>query len=182
MILLILGIVLWWAAHLFKRTLPELRSAMGERGKGVVALALFASVALMILGYRGMEFIPIYDPPSWTRHLNNLLMFAAVGLFGLGSSKSPLRGKLRHPMLLGMLVWAVSHLLVNGDLAAVLLFGTMAIWAVVEIFVINAKEPEYVPWDGGSNAGTIRLIVISVVVYAVIAGIHTWLGYWPFPG
>lgn len=182
MTLLLLGIVLWWAGHFFKRALPDQRARLGDPGKGLVALVLVAGVVLMVLGYRGMDFIPVYQPPAWGLHLNNLLMILAVLLFGTGSSKSPLRGKLRHPMLLGMLTWAVAHLLANGDLAAVILFGSMAVWAVAEIMVINAKEPNYTPWEGGSTAGTIRLLVISLVVYAVIAGIHTWLGYWPFPG
>ena len=146
-----------------------------------MALALVGSVVLMVIGYRGMEFIPVYDTPSWARHANNLLMLIAVILFGTGSSKSSLRGVLRHPMLLGMLVWAVAHLVANGDLAAVILFGSMAAWAVAEMIVINRAEPDYTPWEGGSMVGTIRLLIISAVVYIVIAAIHTWLGYWPFP-
>ena len=181
MTLLLGGIVIWWGAHFFKRILPDQRAALGDPGKGLVALALVGSVVLMVIGYRGMEFIPVYDTPSWARHVNNLLMLIAVILFGTGSSKSSLRGVLRHPMLLGMLVWAVAHLVANGDLAAVILFGSMAAWAVAEMIVINRAEPDYTPWEGGSMVGTIRLLIISAVVYIVIAAIHTWLGYWPFP-
>ena len=85
-------------------------------------------------------------------------------------------------MLTGMIVWAVAHLLVNGDWASVVLFGTLAIWAVAEMLVINAKEPVYHRFEGGSMGGTVRLCVITLVVFAVIAGIHAWIGYWPFPG
>ncbi|MDF0602282.1 NnrU family protein [Psychromarinibacter sp. C21-152] len=185
MTLLILGIVLWCAAHLFKRLAPAQRSAladrMGDGAKGVVALVLLIAVILMILGYRWSDFVFVYEPPEWGRHLNNLLMLIAVALFGVGSSKSRLRARMRHPMLLGMLTWAVAHLLVNGDLASLLLFGLLGLWAIAEMIAINRAEPIWTPWQGGSLAGDIRLAVISVVVFGVIAGIHTWLGYYPFP-
>lgn len=180
MTLLVSGLVLWWAGHFFKRVAPDLRQGMGDAGKGVSAVIILSGVVLMIVGYRGSEFIPVFMPPSWGVHANNTLMLVAVFLFGLGSSKSPLRSKMRHPMLTGVAVWAIAHLLANGDLHSIVLFAGIAIWAVVEIFVINAAEPEYTPYEGGSTAGTVRLIVISLVVFAVIAGIHALL-IWPFP-
>lgn len=182
MTLLILGLVLWTAAHFFKRALPGVRDGMGDAGKGVVAVAILASVVLMVVGYRGWFADLAYNPPVWGVHLNNLLMLVAVFLFGLGSSKSPLRAKMRHPMLTGVIVWAIAHLLVNGDWASVVLFGGLAVWALAEMVVINSREPVYHRFEGGTIGGTVRLVVISVVVFSVIAGIHTWLGYWPFPG
>lgn len=184
MILLIIGIAIWWAAHLYKRVAPAQRAAMtesmGPAFKGIVAALLVLSVVLMVIGYRAADFVAVYDTPSWTRHLNNLLMLIAVALFGLGSSKSRLRARMRHPMLLGMLTWAVAHLMVNGDLASILLFGLLGLWAIVEIIAINRAEPIWTPWQGGSVAGDVRLAVISVAVFGVIALVHTWLGYPPF--
>lgn len=181
MILLVVGILLWWEGHLFKRILPDVYMRLGKAGKALTASTILLGVVLMVIGFRGAETIPVYDPPTWGRHANNMMMLIAVILFGTGSSKSSLRGVLRHPMLTGILVWAFAHLLANGDLASVILFGSMAVWAVVEVFIINAREPDYTPWEGGSIAGTLRLLLISTVVYIVIGGIHTWLGYWPFP-
>ena len=185
MTLLLIGLILWWAAHLFKRVAPAQRAALthrfGDGSKGIVAAALLVSVVLMVIGYRSADFVPVYDPPSWGRHLNNLAMFFAIALFGLGSSKSRLRGTLRHPMLTGMAVWAVAHLLVNGDSASLVLFGSMAVWSLVTMIVINRAEPAPPAFTGGSAAGDLRLAIISAALYAVIAGIHGWLGYWPFP-
>ena len=182
---LILGILLWWAAHLFKRAAPAPRAALsarlGEASKGLFAVALLGSVVLMVIGYRSAFTGDAYVPPIWTIHVNNLLMLASVALFGVGSSKSRLRATMRHPMLTGMLVWAVAHLLVNGDWASVILFGGLGAWAVAEMVVINRAEPDYAPWEGGSRAGDIRLVAISLVVFAVISGIHVLLGKWPFP-
>lgn len=182
--ILVIGILLWSAAHLFKRGFPQRRKAMqtgmGNGAKGIFAAAILLSVVLMVLGYRMAAFVPVYTPPAWGVHVNNLAMLLAVALFGLGSSKSPLRARLRHPMLLGFIIWTLAHLLVNGDLASLVLFGGLLIWAAVEIPVINANEPAPAPFTGGTTMGTVRLVIITVVVYAVIAAIHTWLGVYPF--
>lgn len=181
MTLLGAGIVLWWVGHFFKRVLPGPRASMGNAGKGLAALIILGGVVLMVMGYRGAGEIPVYDPPSWGRHANNLLMLVSIILFGTGSSKSSLRRYMRHPMLLGVVVWAFAHLLVNGDMASIVLFGSMIAWGFAEMLVINAREPNYEPFEGGSNAGSVRLLIISAVLYVLIGFAHTYLGYWPFP-
>lgn len=180
MTLMILGILLWWAGHFFKRALPGVRANLGNAGKGVSAAIVLVGLVLIVIGFRGAEFVPVYDPPVWGRHVNNLLMLIAVILFGTGNSKSSLRRYIRHPMLTGVIVWSVAHLVANGDKAGIVLFGAMGLWAVAEIAVINAREPNYEPWKGGSIAGSAKLLVISAVVYVAIGAIHYWLGRWPF--
>ena len=186
MTLLILGLILWAAVHFLKRIAPAGRAAMqdkmGDASKGVIAILLVVSVVLMVIGYRSAPVDLLWGRSAATTGINNLLMLAAVALFGLGSSKSRLRKKLRHPMLTGVVVWSASHLLVNGDTASIVLFGGLAIWALAEMVLINRAEPDYTPYDGGSAAGDIRLAVITIVIYGIIAGIHTWLGYFPFGG
>jgi uncharacterized membrane protein len=184
--ILILGLVVWTAAHLFKRAAPDARSGLGAAlgagpSRGVMALAILAGLLLIIVGYRRAPFVPVYDPPSWGIHLNNLLMFVAVALMGAGQSKGRARALLRHPMLTGVLVWALAHLLVNGDQASLVLFGWMAVWAVASMALINAREPAWVRPVPGPWTGDLRLVLIAAVIYAVIATVHTWLGYWPFP-
>lgn len=185
MTLLLVGIALWIVAHLFKRILPGARAAMQDRmgngSKGVIALILLVGIVLMVIGYRGADFIYVYDPPGWGMHLNNLLMLIAVILLGAGNSKGRLRAALRHPMLTGVLIWAIGHLLVNGDLASLILFGAMGVWAILEMLVINATEKDWQRPEPGPVKGDIRLLIISVVVYAVIAGIHMLVGPSPFP-
>ena len=185
MIWLVLGIALWWGAHLFKRVAPGPRAALQERmgnaSKGFFAVLLVLSVVLMVIGFRRTELGQLWLPPEWTVHVNNVLMLLAVFLFGVSGSKSRLRSRLRHPQLSGFILWAVAHLLVNGDWASVILFGALLVWAVVEIVVLNARAPRPEPYAGGSVAGDIRLVVISLVVFAVIVLIHGWLGRWPLP-
>ena len=182
MTLLILGLLLWMAAHLFKRLAPEARGAMGEKGKGPVALGILAGLVLMVVGFRMTQTADLYPLPSFFRNINNTLMVIAVILFGVGQSKSRLRGKMRHPMLTGVVVWGVAHLLVNSDAASLVLFGGMILWALAEMTLINRTEPAPERYKDGSLKGDIRLVLIGLVVFAVIAGIHTWLGYYPFPG
>ena len=181
MILLAVGVVLWWAGHLFKRVLPGVRQRMGDRGKGVAALLIVAAIVLMVLGYRGATLDLVYLPPAWGRHVNNAAMLVAVVLLGMGSSKGKMRTWLRHPMLTGVLVWAVAHLLVNGDRPSLLLFGSMGLWAIVEMVIINAKDGPWKRPEPGPLRGDLQLVVTSLVAFAVIAAIHTWLGVYPFP-
>jgi len=179
---LILGLVLWTAGHFFKRVMPGVRASMGNAGKGVMGVILILSVYLMVSGFRSAEFVQVWTPPTWAIHVTDLFMMFAVGLFVLAHSKSRLRGKIRHPMLAGVRVWAGAHLLVNGDLASVVLFGGLFVWALAEVIVLNRAEPDWKPYSQGTMAGDIRLAIISIVVFAAIAGVHYWLGYPVFPG
>ena len=185
MILLLLGLALWIGAHMFKRLAPGPRAAMdrrmGRRAKLVFSALLLLSLAFIIIGYRGAAVVPVYTPPEWGVHVVNLLMLPAIALFGLGSSKSTLRARLRHPQLWGFTLWSALHLLVNGDLASVVMWGVFIVWALSEMQLINAREPRPAPFEGGSTKGTIRLIVITVVLYILITSAHAWLGVWPFP-
>ncbi len=186
MYLLILGLAFWILPHVFKRTAPSARAAlqdrMGDASKAVIAALLVVGIVLMVWGYRTADVVPVWTPPAWGVHLNNLAMLFAVALFGAGNSKSRLRRHLRHPMLLGTMLWAAAHLLVNGDLASVVLFGTLLVWAGAEIGLVNRAVHSYVPYEGGSLAGDIRLGVIALVLYGIITAVHAWLGVWPFAG
>ncbi len=178
--LLILGLALWWAAHLFKRIAPGARAKLGNGGKGLVALALLASVVLMVIGFRGTPYINVWMPPAFATHINNLLVLVALFLFAAGDAKAAITRNMRHPMLAGMKTWAIAHLIVNGDLASIILFGGLLAWAVVEVITINRAEPEWAGREGTSMKGNIIALVGAVVVMGIIGMIHTWLGHPPF--
>jgi len=181
MTLLILGLLLWWAAHLFKRAAPEARASLGDRGKGYVAIALGAALVLMVIGYRGAEFVPVYTPLPGMGHANNTLMLISVFLFGVGGTKGTLYPRMRHPMLWGTVIWSGAHLLVNGDLASLALFGGIGVWALVEMAVIN-RTPWQRPAAGRGIKGDAMNLVGTLVLFGLIAAIHIWLGYNPFLG
>jgi uncharacterized membrane protein len=157
MTVLIIGLALWISAHYFKRLMPTRRAAMGDKGKGPVALALVLGLILMVLGYRAAAFIPVWTPPSFFGHINNLLMLVAF------------------------FVWSVAHLLANGDLASIILFGGMLAWAIGSVVLINRAE-EWVRPEPGDAKKDVLLVVITLVTFVVAAGIHVALGVNPFGG
>ena len=182
MTLLILGLALWWAAHLFKRLAPGARANMGSAGRGAVALAVLAGVVLMVLGYRAAEFVPVYTPFPGAGHANNTLMLVSLFLFGVGGTKGTLYPHMRHPMLWGTVVWAFAHLLVNGDMASLVLFGGIGLWALVQMALINRSGPWVRPTGGRGLKGDAMNLVGALVLLAVIALVHNWLGHPVFEG
>ena len=182
MTLLVIGVVLWIAAHFFKRIMPEARAKMGEKGRSVIMVVLVISIVMMVVGYRSSDHIQIYNTPSWGIHINNLLMVIAVILMGLSNSTSRFRGLMRHPMLAGVGTFSIAHLLVNGDLASVILFGGLFVWALLQGLLINLAEPDWTKPEPGDLKGDIKLLVISAVILLVASFIHNWLGYPVFPG
>jgi len=182
MTLIILGLLLWTAAHFFKRLAPARRAAMGDPGKLLVTVGVLAGLALMIIGYRGAEFIEVWTPPSFFVHINNLLMLIAFFVFGTSATTGRLRGWTRHPMLLSVKIWALAHLLVNGDLASVVLFGGMLAWAVASVILINRAEPNWQRPEPGPASKDVLLVVITLVTFGITVALHAWLGVSPFPG
>ncbi len=182
MTLLVLGVVLWSAAHLFRRLLPGPRARMGNGGRAAVAVAVLLSVVLMVIGYRSADFVPLYTPLPGMGHANNTLMLVSIFLFGVGGTKGTLYPRMRHPMLWGVVIWAVAHLLVNGDLASVILFGGLGLWALIQMAVINAAGPWIRPAGGRGIKGDLMNLVGTLVLFGLIAWIHILLGHNPFLG
>ncbi len=181
MTMLILGVLLWAYSHLMKRVTPGFRASLGDGpGKGVASLLTFVALGLMIYGYRQADVVMLWTPPAFMVHINNFLMILAVVLLNLGYSRGRLRGLMRHPMLTSVKLWAVAHLLVNGDLASVILFGGLLAWAVVDVIMINKMEPAWVRPAPGPLVNDAIYLALSAVLLAVISYVHTWLGYFPF--
>lgn len=181
MLILTLGVALWAFSHLMKRVTPNFRAGLGDaRGKLIVTGLTVVSLGLMIVGYRSAAYVGLWQPPEFMRHLNNLLMLIAVILLNLGYSRGALRSKMRHPMLGAVKVWALAHLLVNGDLASVILFGGMLVWAVVDMIMINKMEPAWVRPAAGPVVNDVIYVALSLVLFAAIGFVHTKLGYNPF--
>lgn len=186
MALLVLGLVLWIFPHLFKRLAPGARARLAARIGERATMALFGLVItvatlLIIIGFRAAPYVAVYTPRGWAVHVNNLLMLVALFLFGASHAPSRVRRYVRNPMLTAVVIWAIAHLLVNGDLAGVVLFGTMGVWALANMALIDASERR--PPAGPVPAmAELRLALLSIVAFAAITGLHVWLGRWPFPG
>ena len=185
--LLIAGVLLWALAHMFKRVTPEMRDALTEkvgegRAKMAVAGALFLSIALMIIGFINAPFIPVYEPPVWFIYVTDVLMFPVFALLGMGSSGGTCRSWFRHPMLMGSSLWGIAHLLSNGDLASVILFGGIGVWGILQALLINARSGPWERPEPGTRGGDLKLVGITILIYSFFAGVHMLIGPSPFPG
>jgi len=85
-------------------------------------------------------------------------------------------------MLWGAVVWASAHLLVNGDMAAIVLFGGIGVWALISMMLINMAEGKWEKPKAGPALADVKWLVISAVVFAAISGLHIWIGPSPFGG
>ena len=182
LLILALGVALWAYSHLMKRVTPGFRAGLGDQNGKLVATALsLIALAVMIWAYRAAPVIMVWTPPAFMQHINNTMMIIAVILVNLGHSRGVMRTKMRHPMLTSVKVWALAHLLVNGDLASIILFGGMMAWAVVDVIMIN-KMTTWTRPAAGPVRNDILYILASAVLFLVIVMIHTYLGYPPLPG
>ncbi|RVU86389.1 NnrU protein [Leucothrix sargassi] len=184
--LLIIGVLLWSCVHLYPSVFPARRAAvserLGQKYKGIYALCILFSIVLMVIGWQHTIPEQVYQNPSWGRHLNMLTMFFAILLLGAGSSKgiSRIKQYVRHPMLTGVAVWAIGHLLANGDIRSLILFGGLLIWSIVSMITINRRDGVWV--RPSEIAGVKRegiLLVITIVVYLVLFSTHRFFAGMP---
>lgn len=179
-LVLILGVALWSVPHLFKRLMPARRAAMGEAGKGIVAISVLAGIVLMVLGWRMADPVWLWVAPPFLTHVNNLLVLIGFYLFAVSGFQTSLARRVRHPQLSGFKAWAVAHLLVVGTLQGVILFGGLLAWAVVSVIVINRAQRDWTPPPPAPGWKEGAAVVAALVLTAVVGWIHGWLGPWPF--
>jgi uncharacterized membrane protein len=191
MTLLILGLVLFLGSHSVRIFAEEWRTrriaAMGEgTWKGVYSIVAIAGFVLVVWGYGEARTSPtvLYSPPVWTKHLAALLTLPAFIL--LAASKTPgtrIRAAVGHPMVLGVKLWAFAHLLSNGTLADVLLFGSFLVWAVLDYTAAKrrdrAADVRYLAGPLSRDAIAIAVGTLAWVVFAL--WLHGWwIGVRPF--
>jgi uncharacterized membrane protein len=178
MMMLLSGVLLWSAAHLFKRLAPATRESMGDGGKLVVTLALFGSIALMVSGYStATGAVWWVRQPTWEL-VNNALMLLAFYLMAASPLKVRVTSVVRHPQLTAIKAWCVGHLLVNGDAPSLLLFGGLLAWAVISVILINRQDGKApLPTSAASIPREILAIVASAALYFGVVQAHGYLGY-----
>ncbi|MBT4520926.1 MAG: NnrU protein [Halieaceae bacterium] len=180
MTLLIIGLIMFACVHLIPSMAPAIkarwRGRLGEGGyKGSFALLLLASFGLMISGWRSIDPGLLYLPIE-------ALRLPALGLIVIGfilmvtaSRNSRLLQWVRHPQLTGVLLWALAHLMLNGDDRSTLLFGCMAIWSVLEIFAINRRDGVWIKGSIPGISAEIVTLIIGVVIVAITMAIHPYI-------
>jgi uncharacterized membrane protein len=140
--------------------------------KGLYSLVSLAGLVLIIIGYgqyRQAGYIPVWDPPVWTRHIALPLVWIAFVLFPAAYLPGRIKALAKHPMMASVKIWAVAHLLANGDLGSILLFGSFLIWAIIaRISVKYRGEPAPAPPPPGFR-NDLLVVLIGTVAYAVFA-------------
>jgi uncharacterized membrane protein len=180
---LILGLILFLGAHAFsmlRAPRAALVGRLGENGfKGAYSLVSLAGFALLIWGYgayRAAGYIPLWDPPTWLRHLSALLLLPVLPLLFSAYAQGFVKARLKHPMILSVKLWALAHLLSNGDLGSILLFGSFLAWSVVAFMSMRRRTDvaakTFVPNPGQDAAA----ILGGLIAYgALVFGLHRWL-------
>jgi uncharacterized membrane protein len=185
MAILLLGLVLFLGVHSTRIVADGWRGRMlgrlGEGGwKGLYSVVSLAGFALLVWGYGLARQSPVvlWTPPRGMNHLAALLMVASfILLVAAYVPRNGIRARLHHPMLLGVKVWALAHLLANGNLADVLLFGAFLVWAVLAFRASRQRDRAAgTTYPPGTTAGTAAAVVIGLVLWAVfVLGAHAWL-------
>lgn len=188
MIWLVAGVLLWSAIHLIPTLARPLRQSLIERMgnnayRGVFSLLILISIGLIVVGWRSTPETTVYQLPYWSRPVGFLLMIVSFILFGAANYTTAIKRILPHPMLTGMIIWAISHLLTNGSTRALVLFGGLGIWAIIEIPLINARDGAYSPPDPPGFKAELKGVTISAVVFIVVVFLHPYFaGVSPLPG
>jgi uncharacterized membrane protein len=165
MTLLIISIVVFLGVHLLP-TLPDVRNRLigrfGENGyKALFALVSTAGFVLLVYGFARAPVIQVWSPPDWTRWVAIVLMLPAFILVVAAYVPGQIKSKLRHPFLAGIKFWALAHLIANGDLASILLFGSFLAYAVYDRIAAKRREERGLVTVPGT--GPARNDVISIV-------------------
>jgi uncharacterized membrane protein len=191
MLILIAGLVIFLGAH----SLPMARGArtsvvarMGDDGFRIAHSAISViGFVLIVWGfhhYRSEAWMQVWYPPVWIRHITITLMwFAFVSLACMNPAPGRIRGWLRHPMLVAIKIWALAHLLANGDLGGMLLFGSFLVWAVVDRISVKRRGDvgatrlrSFTRADGINVAiGTVAYGVM-IVLHPVLIGVEVFAG------
>ncbi len=184
MAILIAGLILFLGIHSVQMIAPDFRQSIidskGEKAwKGIYAVFSLAGFALLVWGYGSARVSEantfLYSGPEWLRHIAWVLM--AVVMILLAASQFPagrIKKTLKNPMLIGVKTWAIAHLLVNGDLASLLFFGSFLIWAF--LLIINTNRRGNPLPESASAKYDIMAVVAGLVIWAAFVFVlHKWL-------
>ena len=183
MTLLILGLVLFLGIHSVSIFAAGWRDAqVAQRGepawKGLCSIASLIGFVLIVYGYGLARQVPIvlYTPPTAMRHIALLLMLPVFPLLLSSGLPGRIKATAKHPMLLAVKLWATAHLLANGNLGDVLLFGAFLAWAVADRISVKRRPIRPVPSAPARPLNDVIVVIVGVALYvAFLIWGHAWL-------
>ena len=175
--LLILGIIIFFSIHLVA-ILPIkniLINRLGEnKYKGLFSLIALVGLLIIIYGFSRADFYPIWDPLPYSKEIALALMPISMILLAAANIQTNIKKFIKHPMLIGILIWSFVHLIANGDLRSIILFGSFGLYALIDIFfskkVLTTNiEAKY------TLSKDIMVIIIGLVAYLIIVYYHQFI-------
>ena len=180
MTLLVIGLVIFLGAHLFtalaRNARERLITRLGEGPyKGLFSLVALVGLVTIVFGWRAADPTVVYTSPAWLRHATlGLMPFSIILFVASNAPAGRIAAAVKHPMLAGIKVWAFAHLLSNGELRSLLLFGSFLAFAVIDRIAVKRRNaPVRV---AGPVVNDVIVVVGGLVLYAVIyLWAHPWI-------
>jgi len=172
----ILGLIVFLGAHVFVSRRNERAALISRLGRGpyLGLFALVSIVGLVLLGfgfarYRAEGLIPVWYPPAWTRQIVVAAMWPASIAVVAAYIPGDIKRVLKHPMLVGVKIWAVAHLCANGDLGGMILFAAVLAWAVYDRITLKRRsDPGAPPIPLGGRRNDIIAVVVGTILYLAL--------------
>jgi uncharacterized membrane protein len=174
--ILVLGLVVFLGAHVFVTMRTQRAAAIARLGelpyKALVSLLSIVGIVLIAYGYgqyRATGWTEIWRPPGWTYYVTQLLMWPASICIVAAYSRGDIWRALKHPMLVGVKTWAVAHLISNGDLGSIVLFGSVLAWAVYDRITLKRRtDPGAPPIPAGGRRNDVIALVVGTLIYLLL--------------
>ena len=183
---LAIGVLLWSLVHFIPSLAAEVKKTMVDRYgeypyKGAITLLMIISLYLIISGWKSLTPVEpevlnaIYTAPEWGGHVAALLVLIGYVLFLAPYPPNNIKRLMRHPQLVGFASWGLGHLLAVGTARAIVLFGGLTIWALIEIYLINKRDGAWVKPEKAPFKNDVAMVVFAVLVYLAFLYTHHML-------
>jgi uncharacterized membrane protein len=176
LVVLVLGLILFLGPHVFVTMRPQRAAAVKQLGEwGYKGLFAVVSVAGLYVAGKGFGMydaagpLVLWTAPAWMWHITEALMLLACIFVAAAYLRGNIRRTLKHPMLVGVKTWAVAHLLVNGDVGGIILFGSVLAWAVYDrITLKHRSDPGAPPIPEGGLRNDIAAVIVGIILFLAL--------------
>ena len=181
MLELIAGLLLFFAAHTFTMFRSAREALLARLGalpyRGLYSLVSLAGFVLIVHGYGHARVSPIdiWLPPSGLKHLTMLLMLPVFVLLAAANMPGHIKARVRNPMLLAVTLWALAHLLINGHLASLVLFGAFLAYSVIDLIAVKRSGRSPVVAQPRMVFDVVAVVIGLAIYGAFVMGLHSKL-------